>query len=46
MSDPQALLDAIAKEILEHRPCGFAVCEQATNLVPRRLLLTVGRRCR
>jgi DNA polymerase len=32
--DPQRLLDAIAKEIREHVPCGFAICEEATNLVP------------
>ncbi len=32
--DRQALLDAIAQEIREHVPCGFEVCEQATNLVP------------
>jgi DNA polymerase len=32
--DPQKLLDAIAREIREHVPCGFAICEQATNLVP------------
>ena len=32
--DPQALLDAIAQEIREHLPCGFEICEQATNLVP------------
>ncbi len=32
--DPQALLDAIATEIREHVPCGFAICEQATHLVP------------
>jgi uracil-DNA glycosylase len=32
--DAQKLLDAIAKEILGHVPCGFAICEQATNLVP------------
>jgi DNA polymerase len=32
--DPQRLLDAIATEIREHVPCGFAICEQATNLVP------------
>ncbi|MEA2383759.1 MAG: uracil-DNA glycosylase [Solirubrobacteraceae bacterium] len=32
--DPQKLLDAIAKEIREHVPCGFEICEQATNLVP------------
>ena len=32
--DPQKVLDAIAKEIVGHVPCGFAICEQATNLVP------------
>jgi uracil-DNA glycosylase family 4 len=32
--DPQKLLDAIATEIREHVPCGFEICEQATNLVP------------
>ena len=32
--DPQALLDAVAREIREHVPCGFEICEQATNLVP------------
>ena len=32
--DPQGLLDAIAAEIRGHVPCGFAICEQATNLVP------------
>jgi uracil-DNA glycosylase len=32
--DRQALLDAIAQEVLDHVPCGFEVCEQATNLVP------------
>ena len=32
--DPQKLLDAIAKEIRDHVPCGFEICEQATNLVP------------
>ena len=32
--DPQALLDAIADEIRDHVPCGFPICEQATNLVP------------
>ena len=30
----QRLLDAIATEIREHVPCGFEICEQATNLVP------------
>jgi uracil-DNA glycosylase family 4 len=34
VSDRQALLDAIAEEIREHVPCGFEICEQATNLVP------------
>jgi uracil-DNA glycosylase family 4 len=32
--DRQKLLDAIAQEVREHVPCGFEVCEQATNLVP------------
>jgi uracil-DNA glycosylase family 4 len=32
--NPQRLLDAIANEVREHVPCGFAICEQATNLVP------------
>jgi uracil-DNA glycosylase len=32
--DPQALLDAIATEIRDHVPCGFAICEEATHLVP------------
>ena len=27
-------LDAIAEEIRTHVPCGFAICEQATHLVP------------
>jgi uracil-DNA glycosylase family 4 len=30
----QRLLDAIADEIRGHVPCGFEICEQATNLVP------------
>ena len=30
----EKLLDGIAKEIREHVPCGFDICEQATNLVP------------
>ena len=34
MSDKGALLDAIAEEIRSHVPCGFEICEQATNLVP------------
>ena len=34
MSDKQARLDAIAAELREHVPCGFAICEEATNLVP------------
>ncbi|MEA2253298.1 MAG: uracil-DNA glycosylase [Solirubrobacteraceae bacterium] len=33
-SDAQRLLDAIAEEIRNHVPCGFEICEQATNLVP------------
>jgi DNA polymerase len=28
------LLAAIADEVLGHVPCGFAICEQATHLVP------------
>jgi uracil-DNA glycosylase family 4 len=32
--DPQKRLDAIAREIVGHVPCGFEICEQATNLVP------------
>ena len=32
--DRQKLLDAIAQEVRDHVPCGFEVCEQATNLVP------------
>jgi uracil-DNA glycosylase family 4 len=34
VSNRQALLDAIAEEIRDHVPCGFEICEQATNLVP------------
>ena len=34
MSDKAALLEAIAEEIRGHVPCGFEICEQATNLVP------------
>jgi uracil-DNA glycosylase len=34
MPDPGKLLDGIAREIREHVPCGFEICEQATNLVP------------
>ena len=30
----QKRLDAIAAEIRDHVPCGFEICEQATNLVP------------
>jgi uracil-DNA glycosylase family 4 len=30
----QRLLDAIADEIRGHVPCGFEICERATNLVP------------
>jgi DNA polymerase len=32
-ADRHALLDAIAAEIGGHVPCGFEICEQATNLV-------------
>jgi uracil-DNA glycosylase family 4 len=32
--NPQRQLDAIARDILGHVPCGFAICEQATHLVP------------
>ena len=32
--DAQRRLDAIADEIRGHVPCGFDICEQATNLVP------------
>jgi len=32
--DPQALLDAIAAEVRDHVPCGYEICEAATNLVP------------
>ena len=32
--DPQKRLEAIAAEIRDHVPCGFEICEQATNLVP------------
>ena len=34
MSDNAARLEAIAEEIRGHVPCGFEICEQATNLVP------------
>ena len=34
MSDNAARLAAIAEEIRGHVPCGFEICEQATNLVP------------
>jgi DNA polymerase len=34
LSERQPLLDAIAEEIRDHVPCGFEICEQATNLVP------------
>jgi uracil-DNA glycosylase len=33
-ADKQRLLDAIADEVRGHVPCGFAICEEATNLVP------------
>jgi len=29
-----ATLAAIAEEVRAHLPCGFAICEEATNLVP------------
>ena len=32
--DKAARLDAIAEELRAHVPCGFEICEQATNLVP------------
>ena len=34
MTDKAKLLEAIGQEIREHVPCGFEICEQATNLVP------------
>jgi DNA polymerase len=34
VSDKGVLLDAIADEVRGHVPCGFDICEQATNLVP------------
>jgi uracil-DNA glycosylase len=34
VSDKQARLDAIAEDLRGHVPCGFAICEEATNLVP------------
>jgi DNA polymerase len=34
LSERRPLLDAIAEEIRDHVPCGFEICEQATNLVP------------
>lgn len=34
MSDKAALLEAIARDIRGHVPCGFEICEQATNFVP------------
>lgn len=33
-TDKQQRLDAIAADIRGHVPCGFAICEEATNLVP------------
>jgi uracil-DNA glycosylase family 4 len=33
-ADRQAMLEAIAAEIRDHVPCGFEICERATNLVP------------
>jgi uracil-DNA glycosylase family 4 len=40
--NPQKLLDAIAQDILGHVPCGFAICEQATHLVPGEGSATTG----
>jgi uracil-DNA glycosylase len=40
--NPQKLLDAIAHDILGHVPCGFAICEQATHLVPGEGSATTG----
>lgn len=34
MADKRLLLDAVADEIRGHVPCGFAICEEALNLVP------------
>jgi uracil-DNA glycosylase len=34
MTDKAARLEEIAAEIRGHVPCGFEICEQATNLVP------------
>ena len=34
MSDNGRRLEAIAEELRGHVPCGFEICEQATNLVP------------
>ncbi len=34
MTSKQEALDAIAAEITGHVPCGFAICEEAMNLVP------------
>ena len=34
MSDKAARLEAIAADLRGHVPCGFDICEQATNLVP------------
>jgi DNA polymerase len=34
MADKSALLEEIATQIRAHVPCGFAICEEATNLVP------------
>ena len=33
-SGREARLEAIAREVLGHLPCGFAICEEATHLVP------------
>jgi len=34
VKDNAALLNVIADEIRDHVPCGFGICEDATNLVP------------
>jgi len=34
MAGKAALLEGIAQDLRGHVPCGFEICEQATNLVP------------
>jgi uracil-DNA glycosylase len=41
-ADPQARLDAIAREVRGHVPCGFEICEHATNFVPGEGSATAG----